>query len=143
MHVAAVLDVKGRNVIRIEPDKTLADAARLLEKRGIGTVVVTAGDDAILGILSERDIVRAVAQLGPTALNAPVSAHMTRTVKTCSGGDTLRSIMERMTDGRFRHMPVVDSGRLAGIISIGDVVKFRLGELEAEASAMRDYIASA
>lgn len=143
MHVAAILDIKGRDVVTLEPDRTLADAARLLAKRGIGTVVVTAGDDIILGILSERDIVRAVATLGAGALEAAISAHMTRTVKTCAGDDALRSIMERMTAGRFRHMPVVESGRLVGIISIGDVVKTRLGELEAEASAMRDYIASA
>jgi CBS domain-containing protein len=143
MHVAAILDIKGREVVTLEPDKTLADAARLLAKRGIGTVVVTAGDDVILGILSERDIVRAVATLGAGALEAPISAHMTRAVKTCAGADALRSIMERMTAGRFRHMPVIERGRLVGIISIGDVVKSRLGELEAEASAMRDYIASA
>ncbi|BCJ91287.1 inosine-5-monophosphate dehydrogenase [Terrihabitans soli] len=143
MHVAAILDIKGRDVVTLDPDKTLADAARLLAKRSIGTVVVTAGDDIILGILSERDIVRAVATLGAGALEAPVSAHMTRSVKTCAGPDALRSIMERMTAGRFRHMPVIERGRLVGIISIGDVVKSRLGELEAEASAMRDYIASA
>jgi CBS domain-containing protein len=143
MHVATILEVKGRDVVTLEPDRTLAEAARLLAKRHIGTVVVTAGDDVILGILSERDIVRAVAELGAGALDAPVSAHMTRAVKTCADVDALRSIMERMTAGRFRHMPVVDRGRLVGIISIGDVVKTRLGELEAEASAMRDYIASA
>jgi CBS domain-containing protein len=143
MHVAAILDIKGREVVTLEPDKTLHDAARLLAKRGIGTVVVTAGDDVILGILSERDIVRAVATLGAAALEAPISAHMTRSVKTCVSADVLRSLMERMTVGRFRHMPVVERGRLVGIISIGDVVKHRLGELEAETSAMRDYIASA
>jgi CBS domain-containing protein len=143
MHVAAVLEIKGRHVVSLEPDKTLADAARLLEKNGIGTVVITAGDDIILGILSERDIVRAVARQGASALEAPISQYMTKAVKTCACGDTLRSIMERMTAGRFRHMPILDSGRCIGIISIGDVVKFRLGELEAEASAMRDYIASA
>jgi CBS domain-containing protein len=143
MHVAAILDIKGRDVVTLQPDQTLAEAARTLAKRGIGTVVVTAGDDIILGILSERDIVRAVATLGAGALEAPISAHMTRTVKTIVKADPLRSIMERMTAGRFRHMPVVENGRLCGIISIGDVVKFRLGELEAEASAMREYIASA
>jgi CBS domain-containing protein len=143
MHVAAILDTKGRDVVTLAPDNTLGEAARMLAKRGIGTVVVTGGDDVILGILSERDIVRAVAELGAGALEAPISAHMTRAVKTCSNPDALRSIMERMTAGRFRHMPVVENGRLVGIISIGDVVKSRLGELEAEASAMRDYIATA
>lgn len=143
MHVSTILNIKGRDVVTLEPDQTLAEASRVLAKRGIGTVVVTAGDDVILGILSERDIVRAVAELGAGALESPISAHMTRAVKTCADADALRSIMERMTAGRFRHMPVVDRGRLVGIISIGDVVKNRLGELEAEASAMRDYIASA
>ena len=143
MHVAAVLEIKGRNVITLDPDRTLADAARLLEKNGIGTIVITAGDDIILGILSERDIVRAIARQGASALDAPISQYMTKAVKTCACGDTLRSIMERMTSGRFRHMPIIENNRIIGIISIGDVVKFRLGELEAEASAMRDYIASA
>ena len=143
MHVAAILDIKGRDVVTVSTEKTLADAARVLESHGIGTVVVTDDGRTVLGILSERDIVRAIARLGSSALKKPVSQHMTEAVKTCVKDDTLRSIMERMTSGRFRHMPVVESGRLAGIISIGDVVKFRLGELENEASAMRDYIASA
>jgi CBS domain-containing protein len=143
MHVAAILDVKGTSVVTLEPEITLCEAARLLAKRGIGTVVVTAGDDVMLGILSERDIVRAVATLGAGALDAPISAHMTKSVKTTTRQELIRSIMERMTQGRFRHMPVVENDRLVGIISIGDVVKFRLAEIEAEASAMRDYIASA
>jgi CBS domain-containing protein len=143
MHVAAVLDIKGRKVITLDPDRTLAEAARVLEKNGIGTIVITAGDDIVLGILSERDIVRAIAKQGASALDAPISQYMTKSVKTCACEDTLRSIMERMTIGRFRHMPILERGRCIGIISIGDVVKFRLGELETEASAMRDYIASA
>ena len=143
MHVASILTIKGKDVISITPERTLADATRLLERHGIGTLVVTQGDNVILGILSERDIVRALARSGAAVLDQPISEHMTKTVKTCVRGDTLRSIMERMTEGRFRHMPVVEEGRIAGIISIGDVVKFRLGELEAEASAMREYIASA
>ncbi len=143
MHVAEILDTKGYSVVTLKPNNTLADAAHLLVDRGIGTVVVTSGDDIILGILSERDIVRAVSKLGASALDAQISEHMTKAVKTVVKSDRVRSLMERMTEGRFRHMPVVENGRLCGIISIGDVVKSRLGELEAEASAMRDYIASA
>jgi len=143
MHVAEILDVKGHDVVTLKPGDTLAHAAHVLSTRGIGSVVITSGDDIILGILSERDIVRAVANLGAAALEAPISAHMTKAVKTVVKSDRVRSLMERMTEGRFRHMPVVENGRLCGIISIGDVVKSRLGELEAEASAMREYIASA
>ncbi len=142
MHVASILDIKGHDVVTLAPGKTLSDAARTLESRGIGTVVVTDGN-TVLGILSERDIVRAIARLGVSALSAPISEHMTKSVKTCARADTLHSLMERMTEGRFRHMPVIEAGQLAGIVSIGDVVKFRLGELEYEASAMREYIASA
>ena len=143
MHVAAILDIKGSDVVTLSPDQTLADAARTLAERRIGTIVITAGDDIILGILSERDIVRAVAARGGDALQGRIADHMTKTVKTIVKADAVNSIMEQMTAGRFRHMPVVENDRLCGIISIGDVVKFRLGQLEAEASAMRDYIASA
>ncbi len=143
MQVSAILESKGAEVVTLRPDSTLADAARLLAKRKIGAAVITAGDDLILGILSERDIVRAVAELGAGALEAPLSAHMTKTVKTATRSDALRGVMEKMTQGRFRHMPVVENGRMVGIISIGDVVKWRLAQIEAEASAMRDYIASA
>lgn len=143
MHVAKILEVKGVEVVTLTPDSTLTDATQLLAKRRIGTVVITAGDDRILGILSERDIVRAVAAHGTGALESKVSSYMTREVKTTSREEPLHSIAERMTAGRFRHMPVVDQGRLVGIVSIGDVVKLRLEQMEAEASAMREYIASA
>lgn len=143
MHVAGILDIKGRDVVTVSPGRSLSEAVQLLAEKGIGTVVVTEGDDRILGILSERDIVRAVAKAGAAALEQPVAEYMTRSVKTCSHNDVLNSIMERMTQGRFRHLPVVENDRLVGIISIGDVVKSRLSQLEAEAGAMRDYIASA
>ena len=142
MHVKAVLAVKGGSIITLSPQASLAEAAKLLAAKRIGTVLITDGDN-LLGILSERDIVRAIATDGPAALDAQIEEHMTRAVKTAEREDTLRSIMERMTQGRFRHMPVIEEGRLVGIISIGDVVKHRLAEIEAEASAMRDYIASA
>jgi CBS domain-containing protein len=143
MHVAKILEVKGVEVVTLTPDASLTDATQLLAKKRIGTVVVTAGDDRILGILSERDIVRAVAAHGAGALDSKVSSYMTSEVKTTSREEPLHSIAERMTAGRFRHMPVVADGRLVGIVSIGDVVKLRLEQMEAEASAMREYIASA
>ncbi len=100
-------------------------------------------DRRIVGILSERDIVRALAERGAGALDEPVSRIMTRKVSTCTEGDTVSSIMERMTEGKFRHLPVVDQGRLVGIVSIGDVVKHRLQEMERDFAAMRDYILTA
>ena len=103
-------------------------------------VVVLGADHRIVGILSERDIVRALAEHGPAALNKPVGQVMTREVKTCSEGDTIEGLMGRMTTGKFRHMPVVEQGKLIGIVSIGDVVKNRVEEIESEAAALRDYI---
>lgn len=143
MYVSTILDEKGRDVVTVRPQSTLGEVSRILAEHRIGTVVVTADDNVILGILSERDIVRAVATLGAVALDAPVSAHMTAEVQTTRSEELIRSIMEQMTQGRFRHIPVVEGGQMIGIISIGDVVKQRLAEIEAEASAMRDYIASA
>jgi CBS domain-containing protein len=143
MYVSTILDEKGRDVVTLRPNSTLAEASRILADHRIGTVVVTETDSGILGILSERDIVRAVATLGAAALDAPVSSYMTTDVQTTRSEERIRSIMEQMTRGRFRHIPVVEGGQMIGIISIGDVVKQRLAEIEAEASAMRDYIASA
>jgi len=97
-------------------------------------------DDRIVGILSERDIVRVLAERGPTVLNDPVGQVMTRDVQTCSEDDTIESLMGRMTTGKFRHMPVVEQGKLIGIVSIGDVVKSRVEEIEHDAAALRDYI---
>jgi CBS domain-containing protein len=106
----------------------------------IGAVVMLGADHRIIGILSERDIVRALAEHGPTVLNEPVSKVMTRDVKTCSENDTIDGLMARMTTGKFRHMPVVEQGKLIGIVSIGDVVKNRVEEIEHEAEALRDYV---
>jgi CBS domain-containing protein len=105
--------------------------------------VVTGAAGRLVGIISERDIVRALAEKGADVLAAPVSDVMTRKVVTCRWSDTIAEIMELMTSGKFRHIPVVEQGQLAGIISIGDVVKARLGELEREQDALRDYIRSA
>ena len=142
MTVRAILDLKGRDVVVIAPEKTLADAALLLSENRIGALVVTVGE-RVSGILSERDIVRAVARDGAAALANKVSDKMTGTVVTCGPQDTMAAVMNRMTAGRFRHLPVVDNGRLSGIVSIGDVVKFRLAEIERESSMLRDYIMTA
>jgi CBS domain-containing protein len=114
-----------------------------LTERHIGAVVVLGADHRVIGILSERDIVRALAERGATVLSEPVSQVMTRDVKTCSEDDSVEGLMGRMTDGRFRHMPVVQQGKLIGIVSIGDVVKSRVEEIDHEAKALRDYIQTA
>ncbi|MCT7375439.1 CBS domain-containing protein [Chelativorans salis] len=143
MTVKAILDSKGRDVVTIAADKTLGEAAALLADRGIGAIVVKSGDDRISGILSERDIVRVIAREGPGALEKPVSAVMTARVKVCREEHTVNEVMQIMTEGRFRHLPVEKDGRLAGIVSIGDVVKRRIQEVEREAEEIRTYIATA
>ena len=143
MTVSMILAGKGRDVVTIEPSATLADAVKLLAEKRIGAVVILGADRRVVGILSERDIVRALAENGRDALDGPVSAAMTRKVSTCHERETISTIMERMTIGKFRHVPVVDRDRLVGIVSIGDVVKHRLGEVERDSAAMRDYILTA
>ena len=138
MTVSIILAAKGREVTTIEPGATMKSAMALLAEKRIGAVLVLGADHRIVGILSERDIVRALAELGAAALEEPVSRSMTRKVSTCTESDTIASLMERMTEGKFRHLPVVDQGRLVGIISIGDVVKHRLQEMERDSAAMRD-----
>ena len=143
MTVAAILAQKGRDVLTTSAGKTLADAVEVLAKRKVGALVVVEGDNRIVGIISERDIVRAISGGGVDALSQPISALMTRNVVTCSDGETIDSVMSRMTKGRFRHLPVVEGGRLSGIVSIGDVVKARIEQVEREAEEMRAYIATA
>lgn len=143
MTVKSILSTKGRDVTTIEPNATLETAIALLAQRRIGALVVLGPERRVIGILSERDIVRAVASAGAAALNASLAQVMTRKVSTCSETDTVSAIMEQMTAGKFRHVPVVDQDRLVGIISIGDVVKHRLGEMEREQEALRDYIQTA
>jgi CBS domain-containing protein len=140
MTVSTILAAKGRDVVTIEPSASLAAAAKLLAEKRIGAVLILGVDHLIVGILSERDIVRALAERGAGALDEPVSRTMTRKVSTCTESETVSSIMERMTDGKFRHMPVVDQGRLVGMVSIGDVVKHRLRAMERDSAAMHDYI---
>lgn len=143
MIVKSILSAKGRDVATIAPTATLAEATKILADRKIGALVVTGAGDRITGIISERDIVRALAQHGGGALQLPLSEVMTRKVVTCSPTDSVAVLMERMTAGKFRHLPVLDDGQLVGIISIGDVVKYRLTELEFEHGALRDYIQTA
>jgi CBS domain-containing protein len=140
MIVKNILAGKHGNVATIEPTADLTAAIKLLAERRIGAVVILGADHRVVGILSERDIVRELAEHGSTALNERVSQVMTREVKTCSEDDTVEGLMSRMTTGKFRHMPVVKQEKLIGIVSIGDVVKNRVEEIEHEAEALRDYI---
>jgi CBS domain-containing protein len=143
MTVSIILAGKGRDVVTIEPHATLAAAVALLAEKRIGALLILGADRRIAGILSERDIVRALAARGAPALDEPVSGAMTRKVSICNESEAISAIMERMTAGKFRHVPVVDQGRLVGMVSIGDVVKHRLHEMERESAAMRDYILTA
>ena len=143
MNVQIILSSKGTGVTTIEPTASVADAVKLLTGRRIGAVVVTGPEQRVIGIVSERDVVRAFGTHGPAALELPLTDVMTRRVETCVPSDSIASIMERMTAGKFRHVPVVEQGRLTGIVSIGDVVKYRLEEMEREQAALRDYIQTA
>jgi CBS domain-containing protein len=143
MNVKAILATKGGDVISIEPGVDLAAAVKLLSKHRIGAVLIRGAGGRLSGILSERDIVHALAEHGTAALTLQVGQVMTRNVTTCGEDDTIASIMEQMTAGKFRHMPVVTKGELVGLVSIGDVVKQRVGEIEHESEALRDYIRTA
>ena len=143
MTVGIILAAKGREVVTIEPGATMKSAVALLGEKRIGAVLVLGADHRLVGILSERDIVRVIAERGAAALEEPVSQSMTSKVSTCTESETIASLMERMTEGKFRHLPVVEQSRLVGIISIGDVVKHRLQEMERDSAAMRDYILTA
>lgn len=140
MHVAAILKLKGRDVETIGTDASVMDVARRLAGRRIGAVVVVGKDDELAGIISERDIMRVIGTHGIGALEWSVGEVMTRDVVTCREADSIDELMAMMTSRRFRHLPVVEDGALVGIVSIGDVVKHRVAEVELEASAMRDYI---
>jgi CBS domain-containing protein len=143
MTVDHILAEKGRNVVTIDSQRTIAEAAALLSEKRIGAIIVSEGGRPVAGILSERDIVRAVAAKGAAALEEPISGFMTAKVVTCTGRSGLNELMEIMTSGKFRHVPVVEDGRLNGIVSIGDIVKHRLAEIETESQALREYIATA
>ncbi|WP_350334761.1 CBS domain-containing protein [Coralliovum pocilloporae] len=143
MTVGSMLAEKGNEVACAAPSMTLADVAQVLAEKKIGAIVVCDGDGILVGILSERDIVRAVAKSGGDALSDTVDKHMTSSVVTVCSDDTIMAVMEKMSAGRFRHVPVMDKDKLIGIISIGDVVKRRIRQAEQEAEQMRSYIASA
>ena len=144
MQVRHILQEKGRTIIAIADSATVGDAAQLLVQRRIGAVLVKDADDKLAGILSERDVVRAVAADGPSSLGRAISDYMTRNVATCCEGDTVEELMEMMTRGRFRHVPVMnDEDGLCGLISIGDVVKTRIAETVHEANSLREYISAA
>jgi CBS domain-containing protein len=140
MLIAQILAGKGSDVVSTRPDATIADVASLLKEKRIGAVVVTEADGRLCGIISERDLARGLANHGSKLLDMKVGALMTSDVVTCSPEDGIETLMQTMTDGRFRHLPVVKDGELTGIISIGDVVKHRLKELEAETHMLQDYI---
>ena len=140
MNVATILKQKGSGVFTTTSDKSLLDIAKLLQQHGIGCIVIVE-DDKIAGIVSERDLLRAIGQAGPKVLEQPVSDFMTKTVITARESDTVDQLMTEMTTRRFRHMPVVDRDRLSGLVSIGDLVKIQIAEIEMEAAATREYTA--
>lgn len=140
MTVSVIVANKGRKVVSIEANASLAEAVRLLAEKRIGAAVILGADRRLAGIISERDIVRVLAERGAAVLDEPVNRTMTRKVESCNESETVSQIMQRMTEGKFRHMPVVDQGQVVGVVSIGDVVKYRLHEMERESTAMRDYI---
>ena len=140
MTLSGILSGKGRDVVTTAPHRTLREVVRMLTDKGIGAVVVTGADGEVLGIFSERDLVRALAKQGPGVLDDAVSRHMTARVITATEDMNVLEAMEHMTQGRFRHIPVVENGRLTGLVSIGDVVKHRIAEIEQERQAMLDYI---
>ena len=142
MTVASILAEKGHNVLTTTAATRVADAVGLLAKHKIGALVVVE-DERIVGVISERDIVRVLATTGSEVLHAPVGSIMTQAVVTCTETETINHVMTRMTRGRFRHLPVVTDGRLAGIVSIGDVVRARIERVEREAEELRAYIATA
>jgi len=143
MQVRHILGDKGRDVVAIDTAASLADAARLLSERKIGALIIKANDGGLSGIISERDLVHAIATGGAGALGDSVERHMTRSPVTCAESENVEVVMEVMTRGRFRHVPVLDdAGRLCGMVSIGDVVKTRIAETVNEAAALRDYISA-
>lgn len=143
MLVKHILQNKGRNIIVCREDAGLCEVAGTLARHRIGALVVLDAGGALAGIISERDLVRALAQDGPAALAQPVRVYMSRQVTTCTECDTVGDLMETMTMGRFRHVPVMDEQHgLVGMVSIGDVVKTHIAETVSEANSLRDYISA-
>lgn len=140
MRVAQILKAKGHKVVTTRLDVTIAELVRTLTLERIGAAVVTGDEGTVVGIISERDIVHGLSERGADLLNMRVEELMTRTVVTCRPEQSLEDIMREMTSSRIRHLPVLQDGEMVGIVSIGDVVKNRLEELEKESGALRDYI---
>ena len=141
MSVAAILRQKGRPITTARPTVTLMEVASKLAAKRIGAIVIVGAGGEVTGIISERDIIRALSMQGPACLTMPVSQSMSKKVVTCKETDTLHELMAMMTERRFRHLPVVTDGSLVGIVSIGDVVKNYVVEMQTEATAIREYIA--
>ncbi|WP_339832987.1 CBS domain-containing protein [uncultured Parvibaculum sp.] len=141
MNVAAILKAKGSEVVTVDPATTLGEVTTLLSERRIGAVVVLQ-DRKVVGIVSERDVVKTIARIGASALTTPVREAMTSRIITCGLNDSIDELMDSMTAGRFRHLPVIENGELAGIVSIGDVVKHRIAETVMETEALKLYIAN-
>lgn len=137
----SILEQKGRAVVTVGPNVTLGEAAHILEENKIGAVVVVGMENRIVGIFTERDVVRAIGRLGRESFDQPISSLMTANVYRCREETTVNELMEIMSSRRFRHVPVEDNGKLSGIISIGDVVKSRIREIETEAEQIKAYIA--
>jgi CBS domain-containing protein len=142
MLLSQILKDKGDMVFTASPHETVGAAAALLHSRRVGAMVVVDADDMVVGILSERDIVRVVAEMGAAGLNQPISKYMTRDVLFAAPAEPVHVLLERMTDRRVRHLPVLNQGRLVGIVSIGDLVKSKIAETEAEAENLKAYISA-
>lgn len=140
MRIERILNDKGGDVVTVTPGASVAEAAKLLSERRIGALIVCEKGQPPQGILSERDIVRELGQSGPGCLDREVSTMMTSSLKTCAPGDGLDDVLGLMTEGRFRHMPVMKDGSMVGLVSIGDVVKARLGELSMERDALQGMV---
>jgi CBS domain-containing protein len=140
MKIADILEAKGRTVHSVRPWSTVAQVVQRLDELGIGALLVIDERDAIRGIVSERDIVRALRRHGADLLGMPVTAVLTSEVRTCAPEETVALAMSRMTTGRFRHLPVLDRGVLVGMVSIGDLVKHRVREMELETGVLRDVV---
>jgi len=143
MTVAAILKHKGPAVASVRPTTKVTELAKFLSEKRIGAVVVQDASDQLLGIISERDVIHAIAAHGPASLEMAASQLMTRAVKTAAPATSVAEAMELMTDGRFRHLPVLDRGELVGIISIGDVVKARITQQDYEVDSLKAYVAGA
>ena len=143
MTIARVLREKGREVVTMLPRNSLRDVIDVLAAKRIGAIVVTDPDGTMRGILSERDVVRAIAHYGADALEDPISRYMTAKVVIASEDESVLAVVTKMSNGRFRHMPVIKDDKLVGIVSTGDVVKYRLAQIEQEHSALKEYIATA